>query len=110
MSKLGSDSSLQFRIGKNATENTELVLLASEQDVWFHVADAPSAHLVYFNGLGHDLESLRKSGVIYRMAVELKKASKYRDNVRIIYDYIRNIKTTPKPGLVYTKNPRSIVV
>ena len=92
----------QFRIGRNAVENTELVLQSGDKDVWFHISGSPSAHLVYFNPYMETLDDLRKSGIIYKMALELKKKSKYRkeQGIMIIYDYIKNITVTTKPGLV----------
>lgn len=92
----------QFRIGKNAVENTELVLQSSDRDVWFHIRDNPSAHLVYFNPSSISLGELRRTGIIYRMALELKKRSKYskKNTIQVIYDYIENINPTPKPGMV----------
>lgn len=101
-----------FCIGKNAVENTELVLRSSDMDVWFHINGMPSAHLVYYNPDGHDLEYLRKKGVIYRMAINLKKKTKYRkcNTIEVIYDYIKHITPLTKPGLVKCKSPHTIVV
>lgn len=99
-----------FQKGRNAVENTELVLRASDMDVWFHVNGLPSAHLIYYNPDGTSLKDLRKKGVIYKMALELKKSSKYSkmNNIEVIYDYIKNIHPLTKPGLVECKNPKSI--
>ena len=38
-----------YQIGKNAINNTELVLRARPKDVWFHVNGVSSAHLIYYN-------------------------------------------------------------
>lgn len=101
-----------YHTGRNAMENTELVLRSSAMDVWFHINDLPSAHLVYYNPDGLDLTHLRKKGIIYRMALNLKKKSKYRkcNNIEVIYDYIKNITPLTKPGLVQCNSPLSIVV
>lgn len=108
----GSSSNDAYQIGRNATENTELVLRSSAMDVWFHVNDQPSAHLIYYNPDGLDLDHLRKKGVIYRMALTLKKKSKYRsfNNIEIIYDYIKNITPLTKPGMVQCNSPKTILL
>ena len=33
-------------IGKNAVHNTQLVSEANDDDLWFHVTDKPSAHII----------------------------------------------------------------
>jgi predicted ribosome quality control (RQC) complex YloA/Tae2 family protein len=101
-----------YRIGKSALENTELVLRASDMDVWFHVNGVPSAHLIYYNPDSLDLGVLRKKGVIYKMALALKKSSKYRkiNKIEVIYDYIKNINPLTKPGLVECKSPKIMSV
>lgn len=99
-----------FQKGKNAVENTELILRASDMDVWFHVKGVPSAHLIYYNPDGIGLKDLRKKGVIYKMALELKKSSKYHkmNNIEVIYDYIKHIHPLTIPGLVRCENPKVI--
>lgn len=104
------DDTKSYQIGRNAVENTELVLRASEMDVWFHIHQVPSAHLIYYNPEATDLQTLRKKGIIYKMALELKKSSKYHkcNNIEVIYDYIKNITPLTKPGLVQCDNPKTI--
>jgi predicted ribosome quality control (RQC) complex YloA/Tae2 family protein len=101
-----------YKIGRNAVENTELVLRSSDMDVWFHVNGLPSAHLVYYNPDGLDLIYLRKKGVIYRMALNLKKSSKYHkcNSIEVIYDYIKNIIPLTKPGLVQCNPTGSMII
>lgn len=104
----GSD----YLIGKNANENTYLLKNANSMDIWFHIADGPSAHLIFKNPMEIDLKTLRKEGIIYNMALSLKKATKYRktNNITIIYDYCKNVTPLDKPGLVQCKSPKSIRV
>lgn len=101
---------LQFVIGKNAKNNTHLVQTASNMDVWFHIDGAPSAHLILRNPDETDLKTLRKQGIIYRMALTLKQRSKYRksNNIPVIYDYCKNVIPQDKPGRVVVKSPKII--
>lgn len=100
----------EFQIGKSAQDNTQLILSSEPLDVWFHVADAPSAHLVYHNENQVDLDLLRSNGTIYRMALELKKRSKYRKlpNIKVIYCYVKDVVLTDTPGRVITGSVRHL--
>jgi predicted ribosome quality control (RQC) complex YloA/Tae2 family protein len=91
-----------FTIGKNAEDNTRLVLASEPHDVWFHVQGMTSAHLVYKNPDNLSLDDLRSNGTIYRMAVTLKQRSKYRKipTLPMDYCYINDVTTTSTPGLV----------
>jgi predicted ribosome quality control (RQC) complex YloA/Tae2 family protein len=93
-----------YVIGKDAKDNTRIIESSFEYDVWFHVKDQPSPHLIYRNPQMHSLDTLRQTGILYQMAIQLKKHSKCskENNVVFIYCYIKNLKTTSTPGLVKT--------
>lgn len=101
---------MEFIVGKNAEDNTKLVQTANDKDVWFHIDDLPSAHLILKNPEEMDLKGLRKQGVIYQMALFLKQKSKYRkcNNIAIIYDFCKNVTPLDKSGLVSVKSPKTI--
>lgn len=101
----------EYVIGKNAVGNTELCQTAASKDVWFHIANVPSAHLIYRNPTEISLEKLRTNGTIFSLALQLKKAHpKYSKipELAVIYTYIENIKVTKTPGLVITKSTKTI--
>jgi predicted ribosome quality control (RQC) complex YloA/Tae2 family protein len=102
---------LEYKIGKNASDNTMLVVSSTPYDVWFHIHNETSAHLVYYNPDKLSLETLRSNGTIYRMAIALKKQSKYRKylNISVLYCYIKDVTTTNTPGLVTTINTKTIL-
>lgn len=112
MPLLYNSNDLSYQIGRNAIENTELIHRSSDMDIWFHIKDHPSAHLIYFNPEKLDLDYLRKKGIIYHLGLKLKKSTKYSKhaNIDIIYDYIKNITPLPKPGLVKCKSPKTITI
>jgi len=99
-----------YNIGKTAADNTKLIQEAYDLDVWFHIKDVPSAHLIMSNPEGIDLKTLRKTGIIYKMALNLKKKSKYKKhmNITIIYDHCKNVSPLDKPGLVSCNSPKTI--
>ena len=94
---------MEFTIGRNALENTKLIQESEPLDVWFHIDGYPSAHLIMKNPEKLTLKQLRKEGIIYKMALHLKKKNhKKANNINIIYTYIRNVSCTTIPGLVNT--------
>jgi predicted ribosome quality control (RQC) complex YloA/Tae2 family protein len=97
---------MSFVIGKNAAENTDLIKGSFDYDIWFHVKDKPSPHLILRNPEILSLETLRQTGTLYLMALELKKHSKYKKegNVEFMYCYVKNLTMTSIPGLVKTIN------
>jgi len=101
-----------YVIGKNAAENTQICQQAQPKDVWFHVKNLPSAHLVYKNINNQTLQNLRKNGTIYRLGLQLKNSTKYKKipELLLIYTYIENITVTSTPGLVKTAKHHTIKI
>lgn len=103
---------MDYIIGKSAQDNTDQILLSDPKDIWFHLRDSSSAHLILRNPHELELAQLRKSGEIYKHALELKKKSKYRKqcNLAITYTYIEHVAVTSTPGLVRLAKQCTIVV
>jgi predicted ribosome quality control (RQC) complex YloA/Tae2 family protein len=87
-------------IGKNQKENDQLLDASSPTDIWFHVANSPSTHII----LKNDEVSIKKipKQVITRCACLCKSHSKSASvrNCEIIYTQIINIEKTDIPGKV----------
>jgi predicted ribosome quality control (RQC) complex YloA/Tae2 family protein len=85
-----------IKIGRSAAENTELVQNANKSDIWFHLSDSPSCHVV--------LETIHKvpKQVISRCAYLCKMHSKTSHNCKVIYTQIENVQLTRTPGQVVT--------
>ena len=103
---------IEYIIGKNALHNTQLCQEMAPYDVWFHISNLPSAHLIMKNPDKVSLDKLRKHGIIYKMANRLKVSSKYRKTplLKVDYCYGKDIKTTPVPGRVTTLHCAVITV
>ena len=101
-------------VGENAIENWQLVDRAEPDDMWFHVANYPSGHVVVrarhpdTSHLGADLPK----GVIVYCARLCKAQSKqkYMKNIEIIYTKIQNVKKTHVVGEVRVRKSKSIYV
>ena len=102
---------IQFLKGKNAKNNTLIVSEANENDLWFHVADMPSAHVI---AKIHDLELTKEQykSVIKRGAKITKMFSKYSSckTLQITYAEIKNVQITTTPGLVNLISFENIIV
>jgi predicted ribosome quality control (RQC) complex YloA/Tae2 family protein len=100
-----------FRIGKNAEGNFQIIDLSKEDDLWFHISGASSAHVIavvpYFA-----LDKKQKRDLVKRGAVLCKKYSKYAGakNVEIDYTEIRNVKKTDVVGSVIINHSRTQVI
>ena len=94
-----------FMIGKNAKENSELINDSLLNDLWFHLANFPSAHLIaQINNIELSDEELEY--VITRGACLLKSCSKQKNinKLEINYTYIRNVELTIPIGSVNITN------
>ncbi|KAJ1431457.1 hypothetical protein B484DRAFT_395469 [Ochromonadaceae sp. CCMP2298] len=90
-----------FVLGTCAKENQQLILAARSEDMWFHVADSPSAHLVAkIHGLPRSKKQLHK--IVKRGACLLKGASKEKHvkSLKILYAFMKDVQPTEVDGLV----------
>jgi predicted ribosome quality control (RQC) complex YloA/Tae2 family protein len=101
---------LDVLIGQNAQENWDLIDNSDNDDIWFHLDDMPSSHVVLkLNGL--NIKDLPKQ-VIYKAAVACKKNSKAKslNSVNVIYTFIKNVTKAETVGSVNTSNTKIIKV
>jgi predicted ribosome quality control (RQC) complex YloA/Tae2 family protein len=91
-------------IGRNANENDMIIKSSHPLDLWFHLSNVPSAHLVLKNK-GERI-SKRYLNTIAGMLFEYNNKALRTTNV--IYTEIRNVKRTDVPGRVITKHTQTI--
>ena len=103
---------MEFWIGQNAQDNTELIEKADESDLWFHVSDSPSCHVVArIASLTLDKKQLKyivKQGAI--LCKQHTKSVASLKNVAFMYAYICDVEVTDVPGSVLTKNTKTVVI
>jgi predicted ribosome quality control (RQC) complex YloA/Tae2 family protein len=100
-----------FRVGGNANENTQLVLDSNANDIWFHIADHSSCHVVAdISGICLDKKALSKLAT--QGAVICKQFSRQKSDkkVDVIYTKIENVTPTDIPGQVTTLNTKTICI
>lgn len=95
-------------VGKNAIENWKIIDDAKAEDIWFHVDNVASCHVVLhmYNDFDFDCVEKFRKDLIMECARICKTKSKSRDEkkVKIIYTTIDNIKKTHPVGSVKILN------
>lgn len=98
-----------IEIGENKDDNFNIIDLASNSDIWFHVEDMLSCHVI--------LKTEQKTcdiprQVIKRCAYLCKINSKAKKMLKCVINYTRinNVSKTEIPGKVNVKNFKSIIV
>ena len=97
------------KLGRNAKENTELVRLAKQWYIWFHLERSPSGHLILETEEPIELQKLQKETIIIcgRIVKEYSKFSGLK-KVKVIYTTISNLKLGEMPGEVFIKSKNKI--
>ena len=95
-------------IGKNDQNNWDIIDKSSPNDIWFHVDNQPSCHVI----IQTDGELKVERGVIKHAAALCKENSKARHahKVKIIFTLIKHVKKCTTVGSVTTKKTQHIVI
>jgi len=98
---------MEIIIGKNKQDNWRIIDESSPTDIWFHVADYPSSHVILKTN-GELLKNIPKQ-IINRCACLCKSHSSVPSmkNCEIVYTQISNVKKTNIVGQVVTQNTKS---
>jgi predicted ribosome quality control (RQC) complex YloA/Tae2 family protein len=95
--------------GSNAHDNSDLVnLYRSEYSngYWFHLSNISSSHGFYLND---EILTKVEKNIIGNILIHLSNKTLPK-NQKMIYCKLKNVKTTNKPGLVYTSNTSEISI
>jgi len=109
----GLEREIIFHIGKNETDNFDVIDKGNIEDVWFHAKDVSSCHII--GEIPEDIKSNKKMrNYIIKIGALLCKQHtnklKSLKKVEIIYTTCKNIVKTDIPGRVVTENLKSIIV
>ena len=76
--------------------------MSSPDDMWFHIHDQPSCHVVAVIPSSPRLDKKRLKKIAVQGAVLCKQYSKYKcdENVQVMYAPIAHVVTTSIPGRV----------
>jgi predicted ribosome quality control (RQC) complex YloA/Tae2 family protein len=106
--------SIHYCIGKNAFNNFQLIDSANDDDLWFHVNDMPSCHVIARMSAFSNKKIERKNMkyIIRQGALLCKKNSKYKaeKDLEIVYCKIKYIRKSKIPGSVYINEGKGCIV
>lgn len=90
-------------IGQNAEENHKIIKNASPSDLWFHVSNFPSAHVIL-------QPFTKKPKLIYQAALASKLRSKMAKfhNVQVVYTPVENLIPSTKAGEITFKSQKNL--
>jgi hypothetical protein len=100
-----------FYIGTTQQENHAVIDLGSPTDLWFHVAETPSCHVVAI--LPEDCSRKQRGAIIRRGASLCKQYTasvRSQHHIPITYAAICSIRKDVVPGRVTVNDARTIVV
>ena len=100
-----------YKIGSNANDNFNIIDQSKSNDIWFHLADYPSAHIIAVIP-SEDIDKKDLKYIIKRGAVICKENSKYQNekNLEITYTEISNISKTNIAGTVNVSKSKKIKI
>ena len=106
----GLNKTIQFYIGKNSKNNEEIIDLAKEDDIWFHVSNMPSCHIIAI--IPNDVNKKDIKYIIKKGAFLCKYHSKYNSikNLDIVYTKIKYVSKTDKEGSLNITNEKTITI
>jgi predicted ribosome quality control (RQC) complex YloA/Tae2 family protein len=106
----GLNKTIEFYIGKNAKNNEEIIDLSKDDDIWFHVKDMPSCHVIAI--ISDDINKKDLKYIIKKGAFLCKYHSKYTNikNLDIVYTKIKYVTKTDKEGSVNITNEKIISI
>jgi predicted ribosome quality control (RQC) complex YloA/Tae2 family protein len=100
-----------FYIGRSQQENHDVIDFGGPDDLWFHVADQSSCHVVAV--LPVDCDRKQRSKIIRhgaRLCKQYTNSVKSASNVPITYAPIRHVTKDTVPGRVHVTRDMVIIV
>ncbi len=93
-----------FLIGENKHENFAIIDDSSESDIWFHLENEPSCHVVFKNINNYKLHDIPRQVIkrgVYLCKIHSKAKTK---KTAIMYTPIKNVEKTAIVGQVMVSN------
>jgi predicted ribosome quality control (RQC) complex YloA/Tae2 family protein len=100
----------EIHIGKSAEENWQIIDNAEQTDIWFHLDNFPSSHVI-LKTQSHKIKEFNKSTLIKcaSLCKENSKSSGQKD-ISIIYTLIKNVQKIEPIGSVTTNSTKTIKI
>ena len=107
------DIKYTIKIGTNAKENWSLIDNSYSEDLWFHLDDLPSTHVIISQDANNNGDTFYPNQIIALGADYCKsysKNGKKLHKVKIVYTEIKNLKKGKEVGSVYISKPNYITI
>jgi predicted ribosome quality control (RQC) complex YloA/Tae2 family protein len=103
---------ITYLVGTNAQDNFDIIDESDEDDLWFHISDYSSCHVIAKMPQDITLDKKQKLQIIKQGALICKQNSKYKSepNLDIIYTNISNVIKTNVIGQVQALNVKHIII
>jgi predicted ribosome quality control (RQC) complex YloA/Tae2 family protein len=101
-----------FIVGSNKEENQYLINKSQQDDLWFHIANYPSCHVVCQLNPNSKINKKHYNKIIKQGAVCCKSHSKFKNvnKLDITYSSIKYLENTDKVGSVIVHNSKTITI
>jgi len=105
-------SDIVFRIGENSQDNFDIIDLSNPQDIWFHVSNLASEHVIATIPTDKNIDKKQLNKIIIQGAVLCKQYSKHSSNknLPIVYAKIKDVEKTEKVGCVTTSFSKIVII
>lgn len=101
-----------FTVGKNAQENFNIIENSNPNDIWFHIDNYASCHVIASMPPDIDFDKKQLMYIIKQGAIICKQYSKYKSdkNVTIVYTCVKNVTMTNHTGSVTIQSSKTISI
>jgi predicted ribosome quality control (RQC) complex YloA/Tae2 family protein len=102
----------EFKIGQNAHDNFTVIESAEPFDLWFHIDEHSSSHVVATIPQNIQFDKKQLMYIVKQGAILCKQHSRYKShkNVTIVYTTIQNVTPTNIPGTVSILNSKTVTI
>jgi len=101
-------SNITYYIGKNAQGNFDIIDMAKPNDIWMHVDNVPSGHVIISIPDNITKDELRH---IIKVGANLCKSTiKNNNKMKVVYTKVCNINKTNILGCVNIKDEKYILI
>jgi predicted ribosome quality control (RQC) complex YloA/Tae2 family protein len=108
----GFNRNIVYLVGLNAQDNFNVIDLGKQDDIWFHVTDLPSCHVVAQVADEENLSKKELHTIIKRGAFLCKQHSAHSHvpKLQICYTKLVNVQKSSPVGTVITTNLKYISI
>ena len=104
--------SIEFHVGQNAKDNFDIIDQSGPDDIWFHINQASSCHVVATIPSENKYDKKQLKKIVIQGAMLCKQNSRYKSdhNISIMYTKIQHIKKTVNVGAVSIGNYKTLII